>query len=571
MRIRIKTKLTVGLFILFAVILAFGGLGIFYVKRLSSDAGMILKDNHISLEYCNHMLKALDDLPDDLSKEAIFEYNLKLEENNITEPGEYEATAEVRKLFERLKNDPGGFKDYKRMREAILTIEDVNQIAIIHKNIVAANTAIQATFWLTLIVVVLSVAAFTFILNFPSIVSKPIRILTEGIKEIANKNYGKRIQLRRQDEFGELAQAFNSMAEKLDEYEHSNLAEMRFEKNRIEAIINKMNDGIIVLNDKQKILFFNNAAVSLFGLQERDVIGQHAPDIAVYNDLMRTVLQKETGKKLQIFANGKESFFAQESILIQTDGVVGGRVMILRNITPFQELDVAKTNFIATISHELKTPLFALKMGAQLLEDRRIGELNPNQAEILGSLKANTERLLKITGELLNMSQVETGKLQLQMQPAEPAAIVGKAMRAVQFQAEQQNISLSLEMEQGLPCVQADEEKIVWVLINFLTNAIKYSADAAKVEINVSRKDGKIEFMVTDHGRGIEEKYMVHIFEKYFKVPGTLERTGTGLGLAISKEFVEAQGGSIWARSVFGEGSTFGFSLPAEAGIDHVN
>lgn len=571
MQTRIKTKLTAGLLILFAVILAFGGLGIFYVKRLSADAGKILKDNHISLEYCNRMLKALNEFPEDLSMVPAFENNLKLEENNITEPGEFEATAEVRELFEQFKKDPQGFRDYRQMRRAILTIEDVNQIAIIHKNVVAANTAIQATFWLTLIVVVLSVAAFTFVLNFPSVIAKPIRILSEGIKEIAGKNYSKRVQWDKHDEFGELAEAFNSMAEKLDEYEHSNLAEMRFEKNRIETIINKMNDGVVVLNDKNEILFFNAVAENLFGLQQEDAVGQYAPDIALSNDLLRTVLQKNVEKKLRIVVDSKENFFAQESIPIQTDSTAGGVVIILRNVTPFQELDAAKTNFIATISHELKTPLFALKVGGQLLDDKRVGELNDDQSEILTSIRDNTERLLKITDELLNMSQVETGRIQLKMEPVKAGDIVEKAVSAVEWQAGQLHMNVYKEIAEDLPVIQADEEKATWVLINFLTNAMKYSDGGSDIGISVKKEKGHVSFMVIDHGRGIEEKYLPYIFDKYFKAPGTRERSGTGLGLAISKEFIEALGGEIWVQSTFGKGSVFGFSLAAMSPAGQVN
>ncbi|HVU97064.1 MAG TPA: ATP-binding protein [Puia sp.] len=571
MRTNIKTKLTVGLMVLFAVILAFGGLGIFYVKRLSSDAGMILKDNHISLEYCNHMLKALDDLPDDLSKEEVFESNLKLEENNITEPGEYEATAEVRGLFEQLKKDPRGFREYKRMRRAILTIEDVNQVAIVHKNIVAARTAIQATFWLTVIVTVLTVAALAFILNFPSMIARPVKILTEGIKEIAGKNYSKRIDLKRHDEFGELADAFNSMAEKLDEYEHSNLAELTFEKNRVEAIINKMNDGIIVLSDKQHILFFNTTAEKLFELRGKNVVGRYAPDVALDNDLLRALLQKDSRKTFRIFADNKECFFAKESVPIQSEDGAGGQVILLRNVTPFQEQDAAKTNFIATISHELKTPLFALKVGTQLLDDRRLGDLNADQTEILGTIKGNTERLLKITAELLNMSQMETGKMQIKLESTDPVAIVLSAIKAITLEANQTGLQLCPDIETELPAVKMDAEKVSWVLINLLSNAVKYSNKGGQIEVKVRRGEGKVEFQIVDHGRGIEEKYLPHIFEKYFKVPGTDEKTGTGLGLAISKEFIEALGGTIWVRSTPGKGSTFGFTLMSEPRPEPVN
>ena len=168
-----------------------------------------------------------------------------------------------------------------------------------------------------------------------------------------------------------------------------------------------------------------------------------------------------------------------------------------------------------------------------------------------------------ITGELLNMSQVETGNIQLKLQPADPATIVDQAIQAVAFQAQQKNIQIHASIGEHLPMINADVEKTSWVLINFLTNAIKFSPEQSGVEVTTYFCKDRVEFLVKDHGRGIEEKYLPRIFERYFKVPGTHDRNGTGLGLSISKEFIEAQGGHIWASSQLGEGSQFGFNLTA--------
>jgi len=215
------------------------------------------------------------------------------------------------------------------------------------------------------------------------------------------------------------------------------------------------------------------------------------------------------------------------------------------------------------VSHELKTPISSIKMSARLLTDLRVGQLNGEQQELIRSITDDADRLLKITGELLNMSQVETGNIQLKLQPADPATIVDQAVQAVLFQAQQKGIRIHAAVADDLPLIQADVEKTSWVLINFLTNAIKYSPDQSGVEVAVYRSEDKVEFLVTDHGKGIDEKYLPRIFERYFKVPGTHDRNGTGLGLSISKEFIEAQGGHIWVSSQVGEGSRFGFRLTA--------
>ena len=562
MAMKLKTKLSFGLSFLFVVIISFGILAIFYINRLSNDSNRVLKNNHESLVYCNNMLKALEDIPAKKSAATLFNDNLDKQEKNITETGEGEATKELRKNFNELLANPSDLSNYPQIRQSIQLINDLNQQAILRKNAVAQKTAEDANLWLTVIFVVIGLVTFTFVVNFPQIISTPVRLLNEGIRAVANKEYDKRIYLKQDDEFGELVHAFNSMAEKLDGYEHSNLAKIKFEKSRIETIINQMRDAIIGLDGKGNILFLNEVAQNLLGLKEADIMGKYAADIALKNDLMRNLLQGENKKELKIFADNKESYFNKDVLNVIDNEIIIGKVIVLRNITPFHELNEAKTNFIATVSHELKTPISSIKMSAKLLTDSRVGHLNTEQQDLIRSITDDSDRLLKITGELLNMSQVETGNLQLKLQQANPAEIIEQAIQAIQFQAQQKNMVISKNMQQTLPFILADTEKTSWVLINFLTNAIKYSGESSAIEVAAYPNDQAVVFSVTDHGKGIDEKYLPKIFDRYFKVPGTQERTGTGLGLSISKEFIEAQNGQIWATSEIGEGSRFNFSLP---------
>jgi len=317
------------------------------------------------------------------------------------------------------------------------------------------------------------------------------------------------------------------------------------------------------LDNKRNILFLNAVAEKLLGLKEKDILTKYAPDIALKNDLMRNLLQtnEEEKKELKIFADNKESYFNKDVINVTNNDQVIGQVIVLRNITIFHELNEAKTNFIATVSHELKTPISSIKMSAQLLKDERVGALSNEQKELTNSIAEDADRLLKITGELLNMAQVETGNIQLKNQSTSPRDIVEQSVNAIRFQAQQKNIALNIHGNGTLPNVNVDAEKTTWVLINFLTNAIKFSPESSVIDVDVYEKDNYVEFVVRDHGKGIEEKYLPKIFDRYYKVPGSFERSGTGLGLAISKEFIEAQGGEIWAQSSLGEGSRFGFKF----------
>src|ERR1700744_2307968 len=564
----IKNKLRAGFGFLFLLAFICCGLSIYFLNRLSADASVIIKDNYETLQYVKNIGSALDQNQSSLNKAqiSIIENNLVKQEHNITEPGEQEHTDSLRSKYEQLKllgSDAAKQSALRsQVRAQLYAIMQLNMSAIGHKNAVAKSTANRATWLVALIVSFLFLVAFSFVVNFPGYIANPISELTDRIKEISKRNYHQQLSFKSNDEFGELAQAFNTMTFKLDEYENSNLASILFEKKRIETIINSMHDGIIGFDEKSFIIFVNEVACTLIGMAESTLIGKYAPDVALENDLLRNLLVTDQSK-MKIFADDRESYYSKEVLSVTSKEKVIGKVIILKNITEYQQLDEAKTNFIATISHELKTPISSIKMSLKLLEDERIGEVNTEQRQLLGNIDDDARRLLQITGELLDMAQVETGKLNLNFGSTHPKNIVDYAVKAVKFTADQKQVTINVKYDDNLPEVRADLDKTTWVLINLLSNAIKYSHEKSVVDLVVKKLKGDdIEFSVADHGQGIENKYLPRIFERYFKVPGaTLDQTGTGLGLAIAKDFIEAQSGKIGVESELGEGSRFYFTL----------
>lgn len=568
----IKTKVTLGVLFLFAVILAIGGLGLFYIQRLSEDSKKILTDNYETLQYVKEIIAQCDRLATD-SADAILliEKNLVRQEKNVTEVGEVELSNRLRSDVEKLKRYGASETLLMDVRSTSLTIQQINMEAIQRKNENAQKTSERASTYLIGVATVSILAAFTFIINFPGYIANPIVRLTSGIKEIAKKNYEERLQFDRDDEFEELSRAFNQMAEKLDEYEHSNLAKIIFEKKRIETIINRMTDPVIGLDASNRIIFANEQALELLNIERSAIIDQYAPDIAIHNDLLRNLIKeasetKDSSSLIKVVVGGKENYFTRENIRVnylptgENDNVNIGTVILLKNITPYKELDLAKTNFIATISHELKTPIASLQMCVRLLQDERVGTLNNEQTNITTTLSGEVARIAKITNELLDLSQAETGNIKLNLEIAKPAEIVRLAAEAVKFLAQRKQVTIELKVEGDMPPVRADVDKSAWVLINFLTNAIRYSPEADRVVVACRAARGHVYFSVSDHGPGIEQKYLDRVFEKFFQVPGT--PGGTGLGLAISKEFIEAQGGQIAAASTLEKGTTFSFELP---------
>ncbi len=571
----IKTKLRLGTGFLFVLIIGLVVASTWYINRLSKDAQLILKDNYLSIDISKSILQELGGNGKVLNAEEINKINqlIQKQRNNITEIGEEKVTNNIFIDFTKISSNPNNLEELKdKIRANLYLIMDINMKAIVLKNNIALQTSKNATLYVGIFGSICIMIALSFIFNFPGYIANPLNVITEGIEEITLKNYQKRIVVEGNDELAQLAQAFNHMAKRLNDFENSNLANIIFEKLRLETIINNMKDAVIGLDENKNILFANAVALNLLNAKADDLKGRYALDIALKNDLMREILAGKNQKELKIYADEKESFFTKEVFELKTEINPKndelserhfGSVILLKNITKYHELDAAKTNFMSIISHELKTPISAIRMSIKLLKDKRIGDMNLEQNDLLKNIDDDTQRLLKITSEMLDLTQLESGNIQLNIHEVNAQDIVDYAINTVKFSAQQKGIDFKVSLNNNLPKVKADVEKTAWVLTNFLSNAVRYSPEKSTIHVCVKPDDDAIEFSVTDVGKGIEEKYQKRLFEKYFQVPSnTSEKGGTGLGLAISKEFIEAQQGSIYVKSEIGTGSTFGFLLP---------
>lgn len=573
---KIKLKLSLGIGLLFVMITLMTVLSILFINRLAGDSENVLANNYKSIDYCRLMMIALNEGITRQEGQIDFKTNLAKQQANITEIGEGDMTTKLvsdfNSLFQSLSDSTLSHEVQKDITDIML----LNMQAIQRKSKVAKSTSDTSILWVSIGGTLSFLIALIMLFNLPGNVGNPIRELTTSIKEIADQNYSQRVHFEKHNEFGQLASAFNTMAEKLEEYKAGNLEKLMMEKKRIDTMINNMNDPVIGLDERERVLFINNVALKITGLNNEDIIGKPVQDISMKNDLIRMLVQdlfqgeknnsKNIKEPLKIYADNKESYFEKEIIpikIIPTGEKVEkqiGNVILLQNITPYKELDFAKTSFIANVSHEFKTPISSIQMSLQLLENKQVGELNREQQSLLESIKEDATRLLKITGELLNMTQVESGIIQMNVIPSDANEIVEYAVNANRSAAEQKQIKLKITLADNLPKLFADNEKTSWVLTNLISNAIRYSYDNSVIDINVEIKNDKIKFSVTDTGQGISPQYIDKIFDRYFRIPGT-KKEGTGLGLSISKEFIEAQGGQINVKSDFGAGSTFSFTL----------
>lgn len=438
------------------------------------------------------------------------------------------------------------------------------------------DTYTSATIIIIILGFVLFVMAAVAIFYVPEYIADPISTISQSMKDIMDKNYNSRINIKRNDEIGELAESFNNMAQKLEEYEGLNVQNLLLEKQRLENIINRVKEAIVGLDGEHKVLFVNQTFLDLVKISRSEIVGRSADKLMQRYSLFKKLFdnlhkrEEETPgfQSIQVEENEKSLYYERELIELSLSrkrktATGQGYIVLYKNITEFREHDIAKTNFMATLSHELKTPISAIDMSLSLLKDKRVGSLNEEQDSLAATIKQNTTRLLTLINEIMEVSKIETGNIIMVESMAKPEDIVNQALSATIGFIENKNIKLEKVIGRNLPEISVDLQKTSGVLINFISNAVRYTPDHGLLRIEIDRHGQDVEFRVSDNGKGISEEDLKNIFKR-FKRAKDDKTKGTGLGLAISKEFIEKQGGRIWAKSKLGKGSTFGFALPME-------
>ncbi len=609
----IKTKLYAGLgFLAFLIVLLWSS-GLVFINMLADNSGAIIENNNRTLTYMQnfeqalveYQVTAMSEFSDQKTKETeeridtlqnILETNLRNQQQNITEEGEAEITNELEQKLGQYLQDYGQLlrqpslsleqhramiQQYRDIQQIVAEISHKNLDAIQQKNEQAQNSATNIILYMTVIGIVSTLLALVLLIKYPSYIANPIQELIERIKKISNQNYNQRLTFETGDEYEELAKAFNTMAKRLQEYESTNLAKLKSEKKRIEAIINQMSEAVIGLDKEKNILFVNDKAEELTGIDRDELVGKYAPDIASKNNLMRELIKdfmndfednpedKEEQDLIKVLSGDRAMYYSRETqpVVLENEesmnsnGKQIGTIITLKNVTHFQKVNEAKTNFIAVVSHELKTPIASINMSLRLLEDERVGSLNKEQEDLIKSIHNDTDRMKKTTTELLDLSKIETGNIQLNSQAVHPAVLLEYAYETMIMQANQKEIELKIVCRKDLSPVKADVQKSVWVLVNLISNAIRYSPSGKEIVLKAEDKPKRIQFSVIDYGKGIPQDYQKKIFQKYVQISGDKNSEGSGLGLAIAKEFINAQGGAIGVESEPGNGSTFFFTL----------
>ncbi|QSV46728.1 ATP-binding protein [Geobacter benzoatilyticus] len=427
----------------------------------------------------------------------------------------------------------------------------------------------------------------------------PVKALADGVRMIEGGDLGQRVDVSASDELGELGDAFNRMALSLEErdrtirataHEQETLnrrlqemnellekrvsertAALQVEMGRLEAIITGMVEGIAVTDRDGKIILFNPAAQRIFEMVPHRVLGQRleqlcstgefCPLVEYFrtmrenNDLTarRDVPLAVKGKKLQI----------NLSPLVDLGGTLAGVVMSVRDVTAEEKVDQMKTEFISAVSHELKTPLTSIKGSLQFIHDRGNG-VDEVEGELLGVCLRNTDRLISLVNDILDIARIESGRLEFSLVPQNVPALVANSIKELAAFSQENGVIVENRCDDGLPPIYGDRERLVQVLVNLISNGINFSPPGEQVVVTAKRTANYVAISVADRGREIQWSDRDKLFKKFQQMndPESRLRGGTGLGLAICKEIVERHHGRIFYSEGNEGGNVFTFTVP---------
>ena len=596
----LKTKITVGFLAMLLLVLSIGGYAYYSLRQLDRSTHDVLKANLYSVNLGLRMLKTLDQLARqplaDTAGTAAFTAALRAEARNITEPGEQQVVDDLRSLTQQLRQhqrqaqravaagqaSPLGISaEPYRLGGLTYQMMALNTDALNRKTEAANQRADQANRNLLIFITLAVLLALALVGSVPEAAVQPLHKLTAALDHATARDFSASIPQESHDEFGQVARAFNRMLSQLREYRTSTEADLITERNRAASIVNTLDEGLLLLDENRHILLANPVLCELLGLPVEKLVGRPAATVRLENDLFQAMLKPLDAPNreaavaeaplLHIAQRGEEAFYrlaVQDLVSFneateKTEFV--GHILTLRNVSDFKKLDQVKSNFLATVSHELKTPLSSMNINLKLLQDERLPA--DERQRVTAAVRQETQRLQRMVAELLDVSRLDAGAgIQLDVQPTNLADVVRFATATVQPQLADKQLRLDLQLSANLPEARADVEKTTWVLINLLANAIRYSPVGAALTVRATVAGAFVQVSVQDYGPGIAPEHHEKIFQRFAQLPDKSGyRGGSGLGLSIAREFITTQGGRLWVESELGSGSTFSFTLPVVA------
>jgi signal transduction histidine kinase len=601
MKFTLRQKIFAVFALLLAIAAIIGTQSIRSYNQLGKSIDVILKENYRSVIACQKMMDALERIDSGLLfilsgfvKEGTgqieenrrkFQDALQMELDNLTLPGEPDQAGELQTLYaeysrglDQFMGSPppalGGkyfgslFPLFLRAKGKAQAILQMNQENMNAANDRARREAAQARRGMVVLLSLSVLVALSFMLFSNSWILRPIRRLIASTEEIRRGNLNLVIQADTRDEIGQLTEAFNSMVSSLRLFRRSDQEKLLRVQRSTQDAFQNLPAAIAMADIDGTIEVASPSAQTQFRLVPgRAIEGSSYPWLAeIHQTVRRNPVpgSEGGGEVIQQFQNNQEKFYKPRVIpILNAEKEFCGSILILEDVTLLMQNDEIKKDLFSTISHQLKTPLTAIRMALHLLLEENIGSLNEKQADLLISARDESGRLNGIIDNLLDIRRLEAGRARLEQTAVPAGELAAEAIASLQRTAQDKGLIIETDFPDDLPLVRADRGRILYVFTNLLANAITYSPMGGLVRLTARSEPDRVLFSVQDQGPGIPEEYHKRIFENFFRVPGRSAEGGAGLGLSIAKEIVAAHGGSISFLSAPKQGTTFTFSLAA--------
>jgi len=399
--------------------------------------------------------------------------------------------------------------------------------------------------------------------------TSPLEKITRVARRIARLEYDARVNINRKDEIGQLAKAINGMADSLQ----TQVRTIRDNEDLLQSVLNNMTGGIVMVNGSGHIMLINRAAERMLGVDAEVITGKSYRELKQHYEL--TKLMKEGLENRNSFHEERNLYYPVESIvrldgvpMVQEDGAYRGMLFLLQDVSDIRRLERMRSEFVANVSHELKTPLAAVKGFAETLLGGGVSD-EKTARSFLQIIYDESERLNRLIGDILELSSIESKRVQMDYSPIHLQAFFETISEMMRTVAEKKRISLELDVPEEL-FMEGDEDKLRQIFMNLLSNAINYTQEGGRVKLTAREKlhngqsEDIVQFIVKDSGIGIPKKDLPRIFERFYRVDKARSRGsgGTGLGLSIVKHLVDMHHGRIDVESELGVGSSFIIELP---------
>ncbi len=603
----LQTKLLMGALPTLALLVGLGLWAIAMFYRLGGNIDVILRENYRSILAAEKMKETIERMDsgllfavggkEDLGRRQFdnnrphFEENLRIEQGNITLPGEQEQADELdrqlraylvaanqffalspEKKQERIdlyfnELEPT-FTKIRRAADQVLALNQNNMTAMDLRARTNARNSIRLMIAALVFAVVLSVSAALIISRK---ILAPIHAVTEGARAMARGALDQLVPAASRDELGDLAGAFNDMARTLRAYRQAGTARLCAPRRRPSR--RSIRSPIrwwwwIWPAPSPRPTRPPGGCWGLFRRTDPPVPWYPAAPLrSLINDVLSgrgDYLPHSLEQAIALSDAGSERYFLPRVVAIRTDpDELLGAAVALTDVTKFHLLDRLKSDMVSTVSHELKTPLTSVQMAIHLLLEEVVGPLTPKQLELLLAARQDSDRILAMINDLLDLTRIEQGRVKLDLQPQTVSALVEGALDRVQSRAEDAGIAIETHLDGDLPEVLVDHDRIEHVFDNLIVNAIQHTARGGTIRIEAAALGERVRFAVEDSGEGIPADQLPRVFEKFYRVPTSRHQGGAGLGLAIVREIVVAHGGEIEVQSEAGKGTRFTFTLPA--------